>query len=313
MNRVNLIVLAMIAMSGSAKLMAECNSTISQVPLASISDVQAQRDAPVGALLYSGMMSTSVNVSENTGGGFYIQAREPAYGVNALVYNGLRVFNTNINGVGIAFDAMSGGDGIDVDFRDGKFTGTIDKNTAYYLVKTGAISTGKLEGQLLKLYYVCLGASNGISYNNNIAINGGSMSVLACAVTNTAINVPLGDVHKSEFSGVGSSSTKKSFNIPLNCDGNTRINITIDAEPDSSKTPGVIAINASTPGSVANGVGILIQHKNTAVTLGKPLQVGTALNSGVYNIPLEASYYQTQNTITGGQANGTANFTVTYN
>ncbi|MEX2979836.1 fimbrial protein [Serratia fonticola] len=74
-----------------------------------------------------------------------------------------------------------------------------------------------------------------------------------------------------------------------------------------------MAINASKPGGVANGVGILIQHKNTAVTLGKPLQVGTALNSGVYNIPLEASYYQTQNTIAGGQANGTANFTITYN
>jgi len=63
---------------------------------------------------------------------------------------------------------------------------------------------------------------------------------------------------------------------------------------------------------VATGVGVQMLYKNTPVTLGSTIIVGTA-SSGVYNIPLVGRYYQTQANVTSGKANAMATFTMTYN
>ncbi|BFO11921.1 hypothetical protein GGER_44310 [Serratia rubidaea] len=55
------------------------------------------------------------------------------------------VFNTGLNGVGIAFNYTNGSStGFDVDSRNGSFTGNIDGSMEYYIVKTGNISGGVL-------------------------------------------------------------------------------------------------------------------------------------------------------------------------
>lgn len=142
--------------------------------------------------------------------------------------------------------------------------------------------------------------------------NGGSFSTTACEVENKSITVPMGDVKRSEFTAVGSTAANKTFNILLNCDASTNIKMTLTATSDSSKAPGVIALNSASGGTVADGVGIQLLNNNNPVTLGAPITIGTA-PGGSSRVEMVARYYQTKSTVTAGEANGTATFTFTYN
>lgn len=294
-------------------VVAACSSGMNRTPVANFPNVTIPRDAPVGTLLYSGTMSTSVNVSANTGSSFHIQARGFPYGASDVRYNDKVVFNTGLNGVGIAFNYTTGGPtGFDVDSRSGSFTGNIDGSMEYYIVKTGNISGGSFNNRITGLYYNCAGVNLSSPYGRDIYTSG-TVIVSACRVLQTNLNVPMGRLPVREFSGVGSAPDNKEYEIPLDCDANIRVSMTLDATADSSGAPGVMAIDSSSPGNSASGVGIQLLYNNLPITFNSPITIGTVPSAGPYNIPMIARYYQTSADISAGQANGVATLTMTYN
>ncbi|UZE26235.1 type 1 fimbrial protein [Pseudomonas sp. B21-056] len=139
-----------------------------------------------------------------------------------------------------------------------------------------------------------------------------SVSTVACSVTNTSIVVPMGSVSTKDLTTLGTTTPERSFNIPLNCDAGTRVQVMLNGVPHGSGVVGVLALDTAAT-SIATGVGLQLLYNGTPVTLGIPIAVGTVAGSGSYNIGLSARYYQTAAAVTAGQANSTATFTMNYN
>ena len=142
-----------------------------------------------------------------------------------------------------------------------------------------------------------------------------SVSLQACTVNNPAINVPLGTTSSSAFTGIGSTANTQTFNVSLTCSQAASAKITLS--PGSSgaynAANGVINLDPSTTGTVATGVGIQLLYNNAVAPLNSAISVGSLTAAGNLTVPLSARYYQTASKVTGGVANGTATFTMTYN
>ena len=149
-----------------------------------------------------------------------------------------------------------------------------------------------------------------------LSVTGGpSVSLKACTVNNTAINVSLGTTKNTAFTGVGSTANPQTFNVSLTCSQATNAKITLS--PGSSgafnAANGVLNLDPATTGTAATGVGIQLLYNNAAAPLNSAISVGSLTAAGNLTVPLSARYYQTASKVTGGVANGTATFTMTYN
>ena len=139
----------------------------------------------------------------------------------------------------------------------------------------------------------------------------------ACQVVNgtsSPLDVSLGKVSQTAFTGSGSTSTTTRFDIQLkDCPETiTSAAITFGGSADSTNA-NVLAVTSGT--GTASGVGVQILDKTenplslyTAST-NYALQSGTTTNDLVFG----ARYIQTGSTITAGQANAVSTFTVMYN
>jgi len=139
----------------------------------------------------------------------------------------------------------------------------------------------------------------------------------ACQVVNglsNPLNVQLGKVSKTVFTGTGSTSTLTRFDIQLtNCPETvTSAAINFGGTPDSNNN----AALALTPDvDAATGVAIqLVDSSEQPVSLYTPSQQypltsGTAVN----DLEFGARYIQTGSAITAGPANSVSTFTVIYN
>jgi type 1 fimbria pilin len=139
-----------------------------------------------------------------------------------------------------------------------------------------------------------------------------NVNVTSCTVNNATIAVPLGNVQKSDFTGIGSTAAETAYNISLNCSIGTPVKLTLDGTANSSNTTGILALTSAGTAGVASGLGVQLLYNSNPVTLGSILTVGTTTSAGAYSIPLTARYYQTASTVTAGTANSTATFTLTY-
>ncbi|WP_171847081.1 fimbrial protein [Enterobacter chengduensis] len=139
----------------------------------------------------------------------------------------------------------------------------------------------------------------------------------ACQVVNglsNPLNVTLGKVSKTFFTGAGSTSTATKFDIELkNCPETvTTAAINFGGTPDANNNSTL----ALTPDAdAATGVAIqLIDSSEQPVSLYTPskeypLASGTAVN----DLQFAARYIQTGSAVTAGPANSVSTFTVIYN
>lgn len=139
----------------------------------------------------------------------------------------------------------------------------------------------------------------------------------ACQVVNdlgSPLNVALGKVSKTVFTGAGSASTLTKFTISLtNCPQTvTSASINFGGTPDSDNN----AALALTPGAdAATGVAIqLVDSTAQPISLftpskAYPLTSGTTVNA----LDFGARYIQTKAAVTAGPANSVSTFTVIYN
>lgn len=279
-----------------------------------IPNLSLPRDTPVNSVIYKQVLPSypAGEVYARCTGGNRLYGR---YRNGWVANSSTGIAPTNIEGVGIRIT-----DGAYIygsNYSDPRQYGTstfgpffgsgYPLNTTVELIKIGPITSGAFTtGRVVGLNM------NDVYWMSSISISGGSVSSAGCTVDSTSITVPMGVVQRTALSGVGSTSPNTSFNIPLSCDSDTKVNVTFDATQDASAALGVIALNSLGGVGVASGVGVQLLHDNVPVTFGRPLAIGIA-PGGTYTIPLVARYYQTHGTVTAGQANGTGNFTITYN
>ncbi|WP_395348716.1 fimbrial protein [Variovorax sp. UC122_21] len=153
--------------------------------------------------------------------------------------------------------------------------------------------------------------------NIYVEANGITVVTPSCTVDAGSQNIPVvfGKVPMSSFSGRGTTAEERKFTIKLDCEAgvseNKMVSLRMDGARDPAGGDGVLKI---TPGvGVAGGVGIRLKNeqRNELVKFGESMQVGPAVST-IYDVPFSASYIQTADKVTPGQANGMATFTLTY-
>ena len=282
-----------------------------------------QRDAPVGAVIATATLKTTItcNASGNDPGwawNVYPSSRNVDYGASSIT----NVRLTNVPGIGIRWSNHSDTTGTTSiwsrkSLNDGTghrgipSVGNSVFTDTFELIKLGAVSSTKSPSWVLDYDYKNRSnVGKGKLYSTTATSR--DMQVVACSVMQASIPINMGAVKIAEFSGVGSTVREKPIEIPLDCDAKTKVNVTLDGVRHSSGAAGVLALSPSASQVVATGVGLQLLYNNKAVIFGTPIAAGVASNDGAYTIPLVARYYQTANTITEGQANSTATFTMSY-
>lgn len=198
------------------------------------------------------------------------------------------------------------------------------------LVKTGPIQDGSLNiGAVAEVDFACprgdwLKKTCGyweVSVTGSTRIQTGP----GCTPLRN-VDVPLGTVVLSKFTGVGSvAPIEKPFSITLNCSGgvaNSRLlpHVTLTDASNADNRSNILSLTKTA--RPATGVGIQILKDGMPLAYGadssedgnpNQWQAGTIMQ-GVrqYEIPLTARYIQTADTVTPGQADGRATFTLNY-
>lgn len=269
--------------------------------------VVVQRDAPVGTILATQSIVSS--------GAAWRCDTSYVYTGNLTLFStpspyGSQVYSTNIAGVGMRVHFGSGFNmNLPIRTVAAPSTSYHAGTLAAYLIKTSAGAVGS--GNLTNGKLVTFNVEAAPVYTLNLT-GTNTIVPVACSVTNTSITVPMGDVPRNSFTGVGHQGPAIPFFIALNCSAGTNVKFSIDATADSSGTPGLIALDSAGTAGVASGVGIQLTNNGTPVAFRSIIPVMTA-PGGTLNIPLIARYYQKSATVTAGQANAHATFTMTYN
>lgn len=138
------------------------------------------------------------------------------------------------------------------------------------------------------------------------------------SVTSTQ-NVKLGEVAKTAFTNAGDTAATTKFSMVLSaCPADLLgkpVAVKYDGTPDITDNDYLQLTNYGNTG-VADGVAIQLLN-----TDGTPLALGTASNAVTINadaateteLDFFARYISTKSAVTAGDANGTVNFTLTYN
>lgn len=298
--------------------------------------VVVQRDAVVGQPISDWLMSNQGVAYQDCN-----FDSTPQYAINAgikntgakasITWNGEAVFKTNVPGVGYVFEGRASADsnplpenwtGI-ASGQSQVFTLQISHSAGYHpsindqarirLIKTGDITPGALSGSPGRFI---AGTRENAQWSTELPItfSGGQITTIACSVTTPDISVTLGQHKKAEFSGPGSATGWKAFNIGLDCDKSARINVQIDAVKDPVNVAGVMKLDSAPGDMAATGVGVQLYFApdDSAVQFGQSRFYYTSPNGGSETVQLKARYYQTAAAITAGTANATATFTLTY-
>ncbi len=191
------------------------------------------------------------------------------------------------------------------------------------LVKTGPITAGgALSGEVGGTYMDGSYQLMSLQVAGVIPIE---PQVPSCTVTTPTLTVPLGTVPANTFTTIGSvSAATPPFNIQLQCSGGeagtvTNVYMTLTDAANPGNTSNVLPL---TPGSLAaSGVGIQVLNGSTVLGFGPDAStagntnkwlVQGSMGNGTLNIPLSARYIKTADTVTPGQANSVATFTMSY-
>ncbi|CAI1525094.1 fimbrial protein [Serratia proteamaculans] len=291
-----------------------------------VSNLVVQRNAALGSQIGAEVVAANVQFySCDTGltsPSWYWGVK--SYNKSATTVNSQRIYNTNIPGIGYTLGIEDTSNCVGTT----KYVTDPSNQNIICERKAGIWTTFIIKGKVKLTFYKTAGTTgsgtvpsttvgaailnDGGTWRTDSALimNSFTVSTTACSVTNTAITVPLGTVLKTAFTGPNSTTAEKDFKIELDCDAATRVNLTLDDSTGQSPQTGVLALTTATSGPTATGIGVQVLHNDAPVTFGSKIDITTT--QGAMFIPLKARYYQTAATVTGGQANSRATFTITY-
>lgn len=186
------------------------------------------------------------------------------------------------------------------------------------LVVTGTVTSGSVGN------YSSLSSINyaGVSYGNvqtmRIDLYGFYISAGTCSVTTPSLTVKMPTAKSTALPSVGSTTGDTSFNIGLSCNQGVNIYTTLADATNPSNRGNQLSL---TPGSTAKGVayqivsnnnGALMSYGADSATSGNQNQAPIAYTTGGnVSLPFTLRYVRT-GTVTGGSANATATFTMSY-
>lgn len=247
--------------------------------------------------------------------------------------NGLRVYKTNVPGVGISFgwyDQVNAGSnymsGVSYIRDNDNIYGYVYNTYSNYVFtfrnqpiiqfwKTGNITSGSLSGQIAAFYAYMNG--NKTSPVSDVPIYAGSGNIIqvACSITTPNLVFPIGDVLASSFSssiGTTPAGAQNTQNLGLNCDYGANINVTLNGtqNPDVGTTS-VLALTNQGSADVAKGVGVQILYNGSPLVLNNRIVMKQS-SGGQETFPITARYYQTKTAVTTGKANASATLDLTY-
>ncbi|WP_201583088.1 fimbrial protein [Psychrobacter jeotgali] len=290
---------------------------------------------PVGAVLRRASFPITANGSTITCNRFggTIQAE---LSQNPLLSpaGGDAVYDTNIEGIGIRLyrNAGSGAANFSGYYP---YNRSLTSNTTYRLgegffiveiIKTASSTgSGALTAGRYSSYYSRDDVNNpfltSTVYGSAITIASSSCELLG--EVNKTVQLPT--VNKYDFKGVGSTQAAQAFDLNFLCNGGEnptgyQESNVISLKFDYTAAPNTTnVINNNAPASTkARGVGVQLKtsYNNTNKTIAKneKLKLGVlkSNDSLQYNVPLSASYYQTDADITAGKVSSVATVTVEY-
>lgn len=237
---------------------------------------------------------------------------------------GVAVYSTNIDGIGYRINVQGVGflprtTITNSTVVNGAVTDTY--SIGMPSIQLSLVKTAPVTGNgLLSPGLYAIGYAGGNTAQQYLQVLVGNVRVISptCNIAPQSSNlvVDMDEVRRSWFTGVGNTQGGKAFDITVNCrvSANNQFNtvsLTMDATADPSNAPGVLKLAAS--GSTdATGIGIqVLNGAGQPVQFGQPMDLGPTKN-GDYIVPFTARYYQTQPTVTTGQANGMATLTLNY-
>ncbi|WP_312983523.1 fimbrial protein [Atlantibacter sp.] len=296
------------------------------------------RSLPVGAVIGTQVSTGVINAFNcyNTPSGVISNQNlgVESYGEYVMMIDGRRVYKTNIEGVGYAIGGTASSECNVTAWVSG--SGTIRNRVDTVSLcanQQGMFAVQPIKGQVFITYYktatvtgsgtVAAKQAGALVLLNNsllwqdppivVTSSAFNITTLGCTVDKPIISVPMGDVPGNAFHGQGTwpgDIRTQTFNLPLTCFAGTKVEMQIDGNVNDA-TNGVLNLSSSGEGS-AKGVGVQVLYNNAPLQLAAPIATGTASINGSYTIPLKARYYQTGPKVTGGTANATATFTLTY-
>jgi major type 1 subunit fimbrin (pilin) len=139
----------------------------------------------------------------------------------------------------------------------------------------------------------------------------GSIKENTCVLANGSLGqvVQLGDVESSVFASAGSASQPVNFTIALEQCDSANASITFSG---TTATDEVLSVTGS--GTVASGLGIQILENGTPLKVdGSAASAIKAVGAGSADeFNFSARYFALDNSVSAGEANATAQFTVKY-
>lgn len=284
-----------------------------------IPNIIVQRDVPVGTILWEGTLDggTPTVVVKNCNNSPDVRAN--IKGANTGVTTStsdFQVWSTNVPGIGYAISHNKVGnppfapgwkwpDSFNVTYAGLTLTGT---TSSMRLIVTGKGPSGVINAGQYGRWTM-----SGLPYRNIYINNSPTITRLACSLTTSSISVSLDDVVLGkDLTRVGSTAKPKTFNVGLNCDPNTRINVMMTGTDNTDTgVDGVLQLSRAGATDVAKGVGIQILYNSTPVKLNTNMKLKTSAG-GNETFPFIAQYYQTLGTVTSGKANTSMTLNITY-
>lgn len=194
----------------------------------------------------------------------------------------------------------------------GTYTGSASETLMAQLIVTGPVTAGTLSAiNLMQFNWYVYGIGPSQGYFASLVLNSATVSSPACTIRVDPTVVILPTVFSSNFGSLGSTAGQTPFNVQLNCSASSPLSITLSpSSPPYAGASGVLT--NTTGGGYAQNVGVQVLDNNgNPISFGTAISVGPTIN-GVFNIPLQARYYQTGTPVSAGQVTATATYTLTY-
>nr|WP_314732656.1 fimbrial protein [Serratia quinivorans] len=277
-----------------------------------------QRDTPAGTVLWdSGMVfagSPTRVQCDATNKNYY--SYYP--GITDSVPGMSGVYKTALNSIGIRTYGSNSrnnisGELIEIPGAQGSFGSGTYVPIAGYRIQLIATGTNSGIGVLtLPTPLVALSYNGLLSTQLNLSNASVSVASSACSLTSTSINVPLGDVAATKFTGIATTAGDKSFDLGLTCDKDAKINVSLAGTQNTDTTEtSVLALTSAGQSGTASGVGVQLLYGGTPLKINNNILLKSSAG-GQETLPFTARYYQTLADISAGLANSSATLNITY-
>ncbi|MEK1912177.1 MULTISPECIES: fimbrial protein [Pseudomonas] len=292
------------------------------------SSLVVQRDVPVGGVLASVEVKTPIRCNNRffpTGG--YAQYFKSSS--NAAVGVSRGAFRTSNSGIGLRWTLSAPTGNYSFSSTDLNSTSPMagvafpylggDKYYAlqhtFELIKLGDVAGGSFRFPDFSVMSSPDSVLGGLYDKklNTFTFPQVNVAVSSCFVMENSILVKMGRVDANSFRGPGTAVQEKSFSIDLRCDAGARVNLTLDSTHQVGGYPGTIRLASSAQSAIGVGIQVLnaSMANHTPMLLGQPQMMGLA-SGGINSLKLAARYIQVANKVSGGKADGTLTFVLSY-